>query len=284
MKFQTKLNQIKQFQTNSNNIKPPEANLKNLEMKKKIVIKIGSSTLTAGTNRISYGKIEDLARQITQLREKYQIIIVSSGAIATARQVIDIHQFKNIDNKQALAAIGQPKLMRIYDEVFESFGLQVAQCLLTYHDFEKEATIENTKNTIHTLLKHEIIPIINENDTVSAEEIIFGDNDKLSAMVAKIIGADILFLASDIDGVFDKNPHLHTDAQLITKITNLEEIEKFIEEKPSKLGTGGMTSKLKAAQICFENNVEMYIVNGNQNNFVENALTGNIPCTHFQKK
>jgi glutamate 5-kinase len=256
---------------------------KNLEMKKKIVIKIGSSTLTAGTNRISFGKIEDLARQITQLREKYQIIIVSSGAIATARQVIDLHNSQNINNKQALAAIGQPRLMRIYDGVFENFGLQVAQCLLTYHDFEKEATIENTKNTLFTLLEHGIIPIINENDTVSAEEIIFGDNDKLSAMVAKIIDADILFLASDIDGIFDKNPHLHSDAQLIKKVSDLKDIEQFIEEKPSKLGTGGMTSKIKAAEICFANNIEMYIVNGTENHFIENALNGTVPCTHFKK-
>lgn len=253
-------------------------------MKKKIVIKIGSSTLTAGTNRISFGKIEDLARQIMQLRDSYQIIIVSSGAIATARQVIDLHHSQNINNKQALAAIGQPRLMRIYDGVFENFGLQVAQCLLTYHDFEKEATIENTKNTLNTLLAHNIIPIINENDTVSAEEIIFGDNDKLSAMVAKIIDADILLLASDIDGVFDRNPHLHADAKLISFVSNLADIHHCIEEKPSNLGTGGMTSKLKAAEICFENNIEMYIVNGNKNHFIENALNRTIPCTHFKKK
>lgn len=250
---------------------------------KKIVIKIGSSTLTAGTNRISYGKIEDLARQITRLREHYEIVIVSSGAIATARQIVDLHNSQNVYNKQALAAIGQPKLMRIYDEVFESFGIHVAQCLLTYHDFEKEITIENTKNTINTLLENGIVPIINENDTVSAEEIILGDNDKLSALVAKIIDADILFLASDIHGVYNKNPHLHDDAELIKKVTNLEEISKFIEERKSTLGTGGMTSKLKAAEICFENDIEMYIANGNENNFVENALDGNIACTHFRK-
>lgn len=253
-------------------------------MKKKIVVKIGSSTLTAGTNRISYGKIESLARQITKLQEHYQIVIVSSGAIATAKQILDIHLEQNINNKQALAAIGQPKLMRIYDEVFESFGIHVAQCLLTYHDFEKKITKENTKNTINTLLDHNIVPIINENDTVSAEEIILGDNDKLSALIASTINADILILASDIDGVFDKNPHLHTDAQLITEVSDLSEITQYIEEKPSKLGTGGMTSKLKAAEICFENNVEMYILNGNQFNFIENLMNNNIKRTRFKKK
>lgn len=250
-------------------------------MKKKIVVKIGSSTLTAGTNRISFGKIEDLARQITKLQKEYDIIIVSSGAIATARQIIDIRGYKSTISKQALSAIGQPKLMKIYDEVFSSFGLQVAQCLLTYHDFKKEITKENTKNTINALLDFGVIPIINENDTVSAEEIILGDNDKLSALVAEILGAKILILASDIDGVFDKNPHLHTDAKLIRTIKNLSEIENYIEEKPSDLGTGGMTSKIKAAEICFENHIEMYIVNGNRSNFIEDCIAGKILCTKF---
>ena len=252
-------------------------------MKKKIVVKIGSSTLTSGTNRISFGKIEDLARQITQLQEKYSIVIVSSGAIATARQFIDISGSKNVYTKQALAAIGQPKLMQIYNEVFESFGIHVAQCLLTHHDFQKEITIENTKNTITTLLENGIVPIINENDTVSAEEIILGDNDKLSALVAGIIGAEILILASDIDGVFNKNPFLHNDAELIKEVSDLQEIQKYIDEKPSDLGTGGMTSKLKAAEICFENNIEMYIVNGNKSGFIEHALSENGNYTKFKK-
>lgn len=249
-------------------------------MKKKIVVKIGSSTLTAGTNRISYGKIEDLARQLTRLRDDYEIVIVSSGAIATAKQIMDFNG-TNVHSKQALAAIGQPKLMRIYDEVFESFGLHVAQCLLTYHDFEKDITRENTKNTLKTLLENGIVPIINENDTVSAEEIILGDNDKLSALIAGIIDADILILASDIDGVFNKNPHLHSDAELIKTVSDLDEIKTFIEERDSGLGTGGMTSKLKAAEICFDNGVEMYIVNGNRNNFIEGTLNGEGNFTRF---
>lgn len=252
-------------------------------MKQKIVVKIGSSTLTAGTNRISFGKIEDLARQITVLRENYDVVIVSSGAIATAKQMIEIHGSKKVYTKQALAAIGQPKLMKIYDGVFESFGIYVAQCLLTYHDFEKELTIKNTKNTIHTLLENGVIPIINENDTVSAEEIILGDNDKLSALVAKIIGAKALVIASDIDGVFTKNPYLHTDAELILKVDALEDIREFVEERASVFGTGGMTSKLKAAEICFENDIEMYIVNGAHSNFVIQAMDGSLACTHFKK-
>lgn len=252
-------------------------------MKKKIVLKIGSSTLTAGSDRISFGKIEDLARQISFLKNEFDVILVSSGAIAAARQFTDIQGHKNVDSKQALAAIGQPKLMRIYDEVFESFGLHVAQCLLTYHDFDKEITIENTKNTLNKLVENGLIPIINENDTVSAEEIILGDNDKLSALVAKIVAADLLVLASDIDGIFDRNPHIHKEAKLIENVGSLDEIYHFIEEKDSQLGTGGMTSKLKAAEICFENNIEMWIVNGQKNNFMADAIENKIKHTRFLK-
>lgn len=256
---------------------------KPVKMKKKIIVKIGSSTLTAGTNRISFGKIEDLARQITKLSHDYDMVLVSSGAIATARQFIEINGSKNVYTKQALAAIGQPKLMKIYDEIFGSFGIHVAQCLLTYHDFQNDITLENTRNTINTLLSNGVVPIVNENDTVSAEEIILGDNDKLSALLAANINADILVLASDIDGVFDKNPHIHKDAQLISNVGNLTEVLDFVDEKPSDLGTGGMTSKLKAAEICFQNNVEMYIVNGNHSGFIENIFSGKAKSTHFKK-
>jgi len=251
-------------------------------MKKKIVLKIGSSTLTNGTDRISYGKIEDIARQIVILKEKYEIILVSSGAIATAKQFIDIDGYdEKVDSKQAMSAIGQAKLMRIYDEVFGSFGLNVAQCLMTYRDFENETSKINTKNTIHKLLEHNYIPIINENDTVSIEEIVLGDNDKLSALIASITDSEILIIASDVDGLYDKNPHINKDAKLIEEVKDLEEINKFIEEKKSDLGTGGMTSKIEAIKICKNNNIEVWILNGDKSNFMLNAINGNISFTRF---
>ena len=213
-------------------------------MKKKIVLKIGSSTLTAGTKLISRGKIEDIGRQILALRSDYDIVLVSSGAIATARQFIDISGWRErAETKQALAAIGQPILMQIYNEVFGDFEIRTAQCLMTYRDFADEMSRANTLNTINELLKHNFIPIINENDTTATEEIILGDNDKLSALVSVVIGADILVLASDIDGLFDKNPHLHQDAKLISEVTDIEKAKTLVEEKASELGTGGMSSK-----------------------------------------
>jgi glutamate 5-kinase len=195
-------------------------------MKKKLIIKIGTSTLTAGSNRISYAKIEDLARQILVLKKDYDIVLVSSGAIATAKQFVDINgDHKYLDSKQAMAAIGQPKLMRFYDEIFGSFGLCVAQCLLTYGDFKDKTAKANTKKTINKLLEFGYIPIINENDTIATEEIVVGDNDKLSALVAVITDADLLVIASDIDGLYDKNPHLSKDAKLIQEVKNLKSVK-----------------------------------------------------------
>lgn len=251
-------------------------------MKSKIVVKIGTSTLTAGTNKISRGKIEDIARQIEKLKDSYDIILVSSGAIATARQFVNIKAWDNIvTSKQALSAIGQPRLMQIYSEVFGDFDLKIAQCLMTYRDFENEVSRQNTRNTINELLTHNFIPVINENDTVAVEELILGDNDKLSALVANLIDADKLIIASDIDGLFDKNPKLYPDATLISEISDLEKIDQLIEEKDNGLGTGGMTSKISAVKICFEKQIIVYIVNGSKLNFIEDSLNEKIPFTKF---
>ena len=242
-------------------------------MKKKLVLKIGTSTLTNGTNLISRGKVEDIGRQILALQNEYDIVLVSSGAIAVARQRININDFgKLVESKQALAAIGQPLLMRIYHEIFADFGIRTAQCLMTYRDFENDISRQNTLNTINELIKYNYVPIINENDTTAVEEIILGDNDKLSALVAALIKADLLVIASDIDGVFDKNPHIHADAQLIREISNIDEAKNLIEERDSGLGTGGMNSKLEAAIICQKENIETWIVGGGRNNFLVDAL------------
>jgi glutamate 5-kinase len=253
-------------------------------MKKKLVLKIGTSTLTGGTRLVSRGKIEDIGRQILALRDDFDIVLVSSGAIATAKQFINIKDpGKLVESKQAMAAIGQPLLMRIYHEVFTDFGIHTAQCLMTYRDFENEVSRLNTLNTITELIKYDYVPIINENDTTAVEEIILGDNDKLSALVATLIGADLLVLASDIDGVFDKNPHLHPDAKLIPEIKNIEEAKALVEERDSGLGTGGMNSKLEAAIICQRQNIETIIVNGSSNGFLLDALSGKIAYTRFRK-
>ena len=252
-------------------------------MKKKLVLKIGTSTLTSGTKLISRGKIEDIGRQILALRGEYDFVIVSSGAIAAAKQYINIKDTgKPVESKQAMAAIGQPLLMRIYNEVFSDFGIQTAQCLMTYRDFENETSRQNTLNTITELIKYGYVPVINENDTTSVEEIVLGDNDKLSALVAALISADLLVLASDIDGVFDKNPHLHADARLVPVINNIDEARRLVEERDSGLGTGGMNSKLEAAIICQRENIETWVLNGGLSNFLADAINEKIPFTKFK--
>jgi len=254
-------------------------------MKKKLVLKIGTSTLTAGTKMISRGKIEDIGRQIMKLRDEYDIVLVSSGAVATARQFINLQNSSNpIVTKQALAAIGQPLLMHIYNEVFGDFGIQTAQCLLTYEDFQNNTSRVNVVNTINELLINNFVPIINENDTTSVSEIKFGDNDKLSAHVANLIDADLLVIASDIDGVYDKNPHIHQDARLVLELKDIELAKNFIEEKDSGLGTGGMSSKLQAGNICKEKNIDVWIVNGGRSNFLIDALDGNNLFTKISNK
>jgi len=253
-------------------------------VKEIIVIKVGSSTLTNGTDRISRGKLEELALQLVELQKTYHIVLVSSGAIATAKQFVQTEDWKDlVASKQAMAAIGQPKLMQFYYEVFSDFKLQIAQCLLTYRDFDSEVAKTNTLNTIKELLKHDFVPIINENDTVAVEEIELGDNDKLSAKVATLINAKTLVLVSDVDGIYDKNPHLHNDAKLIVEVNDIESIQQYIEEKKDGLGTGGMTSKLEAVRICKANGVETIITKGTNPNFITGALSRTIPSTIFRK-
>lgn len=253
-------------------------------MKKKLVLKIGTSTLTNGTRLISRGKIEDIGRQVLALRDEFEIVLVSSGAIAAAKQYINIKDAgKPIESKQAMAAIGQPLLMRTYNEVLGDLGIQTAQCLMTYRDFEDDASRRNTLNTITELLKYNYLPIINENDTTAVEEILLGDNDRLSALVAVLIHSDLLVLISDIDGLFDKNPHLHDDAKLIPEIRNIEEAKSLVQERDSGLGTGGMNSKLDAAMLCQKENIETWIVGGGQNNFLVDAFEGKSGFTKFAK-
>ena len=173
--------------------------------KKRILLKIGSNVLTKETDHISRGKIEDIACQIADLKDEYEFVIVTSGAIAVAKQFVQLESNgKEINVKQALASIGQPHLMRIYQESFRELGLLTSQCLLSYSDFKKEESRTNIKNTINVLVENSYIPIINENDTVATDEIKFGDNDKLSALTAALLNVDLLIIATNTNGIYTK--------------------------------------------------------------------------------
>jgi glutamate 5-kinase len=171
--------------------------------------------------------------------------------------------------------------MRIFQEVFHDFGLHVAQCLLDYRDFNNQESRINTINTVHTLLDNHYIPVINENDTVATEEIMFGDNDKLAALTASLIGAKICMIASDVDGLYTGDPKSERDVNIVPKVSDLDGIVHMVGDSISEQGTGGMKSKIIAAKICLENDVEMWIVNGQKENFALDALNNQIKFTRF---
>ncbi len=241
--------------------------------KKKILLKIGSNTLTKETDQISRGKIEDIGRQIATLKDNYDIIIVSSGAIAAARQFVKLeHNGAEINVKQALAAIGQPHLMRIYQENFRELGLFTSQCLLSYSDFENPIAKANIKNTINVLVANNVIPIINENDTVAADEIQFGDNDKLAALTAALLQVDLLIVATNTDGIYTKVSIENNAPKTIVSVSGLESLRQEISSAKSSHGTGGMYSKIEAATIAQKAGIETWIVNGLKDNFLIDAL------------
>ncbi len=249
---------------------------------KRIVLKVGTSTLTRDTPRISRGKLEDIAAQIKQLRDEYEIILVSSGAIAAAKQVVELRNAGSIQEKQALASIGQVYLMKTIQEVFTDYDLPVAQCLLTYYDFKNEDSRTNISGTLETLLRYGFLPVVNENDTVATDEIKFGDNDKLAALTAVLCKADILVLATDIDGLYSADPKQDSQAELITSVNDIRPHLAHISDSTSQQGSGGMKSKLEAAQIAQEASIPTWIVNGSQADFLTKVLAGKMPFTKVE--
>jgi len=241
--------------------------------KKRILLKIGSNTLTKETDQISRGKVEDIGRQIAALKDEYEFIIVSSGAIAAAKQFVRLeHNGADINVKQALAAIGQPHLMRIFQENFRELGLFTSQCLLSYSDFEKPASKVNISNTINVLVENNFIPIINENDTVATDEIQFGDNDKLAALTAALVKVDLLVIATNTDGIYTKDSLNKELPRTITEVRHIAELRKEIGPSKSSHGTGGMLSKIDAATIAQTAGIETWIVNGLRDNFITDAI------------
>lgn len=244
-------------------------------MKKRILLKIGSNTLTKESNHISRGKIEDIGRQIAYLKDDYEFIIVSSGAIAAAKQFVKLeHNGEDITIKQALASIGQPHLMRIFQENFRELGLFTSQCLLSYSDFENPKAKSNIKNTIDVLVANNFIPIINENDTVATDEIQFGDNDKLAALTAALLQVDLLLIATNTNGVYTKQSLVKKMPETIKEVLNLNELINEVDRQKSTHGTGGMQSKIEAATIAKNANIETWIINGLKDHFITDAFNG----------
>lgn len=251
---------------------------------KRIVVKVGTSTLTYNTGKINIRRINQLARVLSDMRNQgYDVILVSSGAIGVAIGKLGLKE-KPTDTKvkQSLAAVGQCELMSLYDKMFSEYHNTVAQILLTRSDVDIEKRCRHTKDTFNTLLDMGIIPIVNENDTVSVEEIEFGDNDSLSAIVARLVGADLLVLFSDIDGLYDCDPHANPDAELISRVENISDVEGNAGGAGSKLGTGGMVTKIEAAKIANDAGISMLIVNGERIESLYDIIDGKKVGTLFK--
>lgn len=240
--------------------------------KKTVILKLGTATLTKNSDYISRGKIEEIAREIKSLQDEYSFVIVSSGAIAVAKQFVNLAGKQGIEVKQALASIGQPHLMRIFMEVFSDMGLYCSQCLISYHDFEHDESRNNIKQTIDVLVQNGYIPVINENDTVATQEIQFGDNDKLAGMTAALLGVDLLIIATNTHGIY-KNFE-EGKKETIAEIKDIDSVQAHVSVQKSAQGSGGMSSKVEAARIAQESGVETWMVNGHQEGFIGKAISG----------
>lgn len=257
-----------------------------LKDKKRIVVKIGSSSLThPETNGIDLYKLEKLVRILTDIKNQGKdVILVSSGAIAVGKQSTGLSgKSLTLSEKQACAAIGQAQLMMMYQKLFSEYNQKTAQILMTKYTMLDDLSRYNARNTFEELLKLGVIPVVNENDTVSTYEIVFGDNDRLSALVTALTNADMLILLSDIDGMFTDDPNMNKDAKFIPIVINLDSkmFSMGKESSGSDVGTGGMSAKLAAAQIATESGADMIIANGENVSVVEQILAGNNVGTLF---
>jgi len=251
---------------------------------RRLVLKVGSRVLTAKGRVLSQAVFDRLAREVSTAKKKgYEVVIVSSGAIAAGMARLGLlEKPKTMPQKQASAAIGQSALMWNYERAFSFFGEKAAQVLLTRDDLSNRNRYLNARNTLLTLLSFGVIPIINENDTVAVEEIKFGDNDNLSALVTNLVNADLLVILSDIDGLYDRDPRLHKNARLIPQVPHVTaELEKKASGTLSPISIGGMVTKLQAARKAALFGVPTILANGMEPEVLERILRGEDVGTLF---
>ena len=261
-----------------------------LKNKKRIVVKIGSSSLMhEETGRLDLLKVEKLVRVLVDIKNSGKdVVLVSSGAIAVGRNTLGlINRPEELAVKQACAAIGQAKLMMVYQKIFAEYNAIAAQVLMTKNTITNDVSRINAENTFEELLKLGVIPVVNENDTVSTYEIEqvqkFGDNDRLSAIVASIIGADLLILLSDIDGMYTDDPNKNPDARFISLVEKIDDnlMNMGKDSSGSNVGTGGMSAKIVAAQIANYSGADMVITNGNDVLNISRVINGEEVGTLF---
>lgn len=254
---------------------------------KRIVFKVGTSTLTYEGGGINIRRVEKLVKVLSDIKNQgKEIILVTSGAIGVGMGKLGITERpRETRGKQALAAIGQCELMDFYSRLFSDYNHTVAQLLLTKDVVERDVLKHNAQNTFETLLSLGAIPIVNENDSISAEQIEFGDNDTLSAIVATLTEADLLIILSDIDGLYDKNPSVNPDARLIPLVEDItDEIKAIASGAGSARGTGGMITKISAAEIAVGAGIDMFILNGSDPDIIYELADGGKVGTLFRAR
>ena len=250
--------------------------IKMVNAMKKIIIKIGSSSLFEN-GEFAEERILTLAKEIEKLRKGgAEVCLITSGAIAIGLTKMGLDKKPTeISKKQALAAIGQMYLMEKYEQIFEKVGVKPSQILLNHDDFGNRSRMKNLNNTLTALFDYGVLPIINENDALATEEIKVGDNDTLAAMIALNVGADMLIIISDVDGLYDKNPTVNKDAKLIPVVKKVDSSVASLAKAPtSKVGTGGMITKIKAAEICTASKISMMIIGNGKIPYISSVLEG----------
>ena len=253
----------------------------------RIVVKVGTSTLTHPTGCLNIRRIEMLCKVLADLKNAgHEVILVSSGAVGMGVGKLNLGaRPRDPVGKQAAAAVGQCELMYTYDKLFSEYGNTIGQLLITRSDFESDERRANLSNSFEKLFEFGAIPVINENDSIAVEEIVFGDNDTLSAMVAKLVNADALIILSDIDGLYSGNPREDENAYLIPVVEEIsDELMAIADTKGSTRGTGGMVTKLHAAQIATEAGIDTIVMNGAQPEDIYRLLDGRQTGTYFKAK
>lgn len=249
-----------------------------------IVIKLGTSVLTGGTLTLDKARMVDLVRQCVALRHMgHKVVVVSSGAIAAGREHLNYPALANsMANKQLLAAVGQTRLIQVWESLFGLYKIPVGQMLLTRADLKDRERFLNARDMINALLEHDIVPIVNENDAVATTEIKVGDNDNLSALVGILCHADKLLLLTDQSGLFTADPRHHPDAELIREVKTIDEtLRKIAGDSGTTLGTGGMATKLQAADIARHSGIEVVIAAGSSPNVILDLISDKPQGTHF---
>lgn len=260
---------------------------KSLENAKRIVVKVGSSTITYPNGKRNFSQIDRLARELSDLQNQgKEMILVSSGAVAVGVDRLGLPEKpKTVPGKQAAAAVGQGVLMHTYEQIFADYGQTVAQVLITKTEAVDRHHYTNTRNTFMELLKQRVIPVVNENDVVALDELKIGDNDNMSALVAGIIDADLVIILSDIDGLYTANPQTHPEAELVPVVYEITpEVEASAGGAGSARGTGGMATKIQAAKAAVSSGIDLVICSGTEKNAISRILQGENIGTLFISK